>query len=45
MHSKGLCFNNIPSGQIHCFTQQLINILMVIQVMLANKKEEPENLH
>lgn len=45
MHSKGLCFNNIPSGQIHCFTQQLINILMVIQVMLANKKKKPENLH
>lgn len=39
MHWKGLYFRNLPSGLIHCFTLQFINILTVIQVLFANKKK------
>lgn len=45
MHWKGLYISNLPSGLIHCFTLQFINILRVIQVLFASKKEkEPENI-
>lgn len=39
-HWKGLYFSNLPFGLIHCFTLQFINILTVIQGLLANKKKK-----